>query len=1273
MGRREKTAQAQEATDVEVADAAAGSGVGPSRGAGGRAYVAAPSNPEDVAGEAESPEVPAGARAMNAICSLLDEKHMRLQDLFRHPSYNPSYTESVGHEAMNAKTICGVLRNAGLELPLPEVKQMLDCLDTDFSGTLDIREFEVALRNHRRGNVDWQALAEQAAQNKKEKKPVNIEHIHRLSDNHKAKLESLKAKRERLEQEEAEKIRLAKAENRLGSRKDLTERDFDPVRSTERLYLQHVELEQRKRQRQQELECQEQKRIDEAVAKIRGRRSSSTPALREVDIGSISERLHGHREARERNLQNVRREAEANILALTDTIGQKALARGMIAPERHQALYDEAEQRRDRRENQARKILKAESAQWAENLIGRGREALTPDKMTRIHMLYEERSAREKRRKDMAITRFKQEMTEIQRAAEKARENTAKQLEAVKGKLRDNAPFKTPESSVAEMDTPRRSPHPVGFGSQAPRTWLLGEDNKSSWCIESVGHALNTINMAVASRCNCVPDEGQLAALRDLVEPLKETMQEYRDASGESELQGQGFTALRNMSSRRLFSDGCLLEDPVGWHECCEPDPLVQVQEDFDSLMEVAERAQAALLAKIGPEERSDGITLGRAWPVGAKWNHPRATKKAHFAINAGVKPRDKASVKAFVRYGPSSGEGRYRNLTDLARCALIFVDASLLRAGLEQIIEKFEVIDVRNYYHPSYQNLLGEKYVEVLVVIKCPEPFICEIRLEEMSFMIARERVRPRMEQVANTLADIYHQAGADEAAIKYLVQWTLQRPKENHSVTVFKKHLARRFGSTVVAWRKVLGNGRLAPFGKFREACQLVGQRPRTVEYWQSLDSSKAGCLSLFELDPEATILLIKVYWRICGLATPEQMADPNALFHRLTSRLKLVNPGKVQAHEFRRLLKPLGFSPIESDRIFACLDAHGGDGCIPPATVTPVDIGWLQRLPKLVDFESAMLRNACGMAEMDTLRTLMSTGAAAGGEDRRMRIPAGAGRKSVHGSQVASCIPRASLFARRSVSAPPSQAALAASRLSARQACAGSAAASPRASPRLLPPAPEAEAAGSESPSSSSSAPGSQAPSPRAAPCEADAEPLAPPTAEEAAVPTPRGDRQQSSSPPERAKRATAKSGAAGPMARDGGTGVAPSPPELSVGDTVCVSEQLYDSRRTLVRRGLTGKVVSIESGAQGSILVSFSGTLTPRKILAKDAGSLVVTVSSPISGKASSRLDSTGSTQSDPQREKGGGGIRRKRTFLSDDEGLELAGEDDAFIDDLSETF
>lgn len=34
-------------------------------------------------------------------------------------------------------------------------------------------------------------------------------------------------------------------------------------------------------------------------------------------------------------------------------------------------------------------------------------------------------------------------------------------------------------------------------------------------------------------------------------------------------------------------------------------------------------------------------------------------------------------------------------------------------QAGLEAIIDRFEVVSVRNFYQPSLQNMLGERFVE--------------------------------------------------------------------------------------------------------------------------------------------------------------------------------------------------------------------------------------------------------------------------------------------------------------------------------------------------------------------------------------------------------------------------------------------------------------------------------------------------------------------------------------------------------------------------------
>jgi len=255
---------------------------------------------------------------------------------------------------------------------------------------------------------------------------------------------------------------------------------------------------------------------------------------------------------------------------------------------------------------------------------------------------------------------------------------------------------------------------------------------------------------------------------------------------------------------------------------------------------------------------------------------------------------------------------------------------------------------------------------------------------------------VQPHVEKIQKTMAELYNGNGAWGVAIEYLAQWVLHRPKENHSVTVLKRHVTRRHGSTVAAWRKGLGGGQQCPFLKFRETCQEAGMRPRTVEFFQALDATKAGNFSLFEFDPEATVLLIKYYWRMCGMATEEQLSDPQKLFQRLTKGvLKLNKPGKIESHEFRRVSKLLGFDNFDSDRVFQYLDPHGGEHEA-LATLTPNDIFWIKKIPQMLCLESIMLRDWAAGAEIDALRAMTYNAHA-----RKLRTPAGMRRSSSQSS--------------------------------------------------------------------------------------------------------------------------------------------------------------------------------------------------------------------------------------------------------------------------------
>jgi len=969
--------------------------------------------------EAESTEGPHDAdQTMRAIQKLMDEKRVRITDLFRHPHYNPSYLEK-GDESMAPDEMQTILSKAGCELPLKDVRHMIDCLDYDGSGTLEIPEFEAAMRKFRRGELKWIEPKPRA-----EKRHVNMDYINQLHTLHSERQAKRADMAKRLEAREQEEIEMEKDELRIGSRKDLEEGDFDPISCTKRLYEERKDLELKRIALEHKHEAMEKQKLDSA--RLRPVRSASDPALLERNKGfqNIGERLHAMKAVKESQMSAVRQQVEARMLTECDRISYDVFARGGVIGDRHEQLFAEANDRRQRREKQHWKNLEAEQAYHAELYAHPVRQALVD--LSRIEELHKEHEIRRKKKENSINDKVVNDRKAIEEAAKRAKLTSTK---GVTGKALQQVPFqRLPEHAAIREQVMNRIEAPKGFGSREPRKELLG-NIEPQWCMESVDHALNAVNQTCAARCNCTPEESQLRVIHDLVEPLKAAMTEYRSAYEESQLLGDGASYLKTIPSMRLFANGSLMEEPAGWHNCCEPDPLRQTEDDFDVLMELAEKAQAVLLSEVGPEagDKFCAEKLGRQWPKGAKWNHPRATKKAQFAYNPGVKPRDVALAKAFVRYGPSERENRFRHLLDLARCTLVFSDATMMRAGLEQIIDRFEVIDVRNWYNPSYQNLLGEKYIEVLVVVQCPEPFICEIRLEEMHFFVAHEKVRPHLEQISKAMAELYHGNGADPLAISYLARWVLHRPKEPHSVTVYKKHLSRRFGSTVVAWRKSMGGGNQANFLKFRQACQDIGERHRCCEYWQAFDATRSGNISLFELDPDACVLLIKIYWRICGLASAEQLDDPEKLFSRLTCKsvVHLARPGRLEAHEWRRVMKVLGFDASEADRAFKYLDLHGGEAHQPPATILPTDIAWLRRLPQLISIECVMMKDSSSSSEMDSLRSLTYAGRTQAITDpRRMRIPAMCSQRlSTRGSLTARGSISARASSRGSLTARPS----------------------------------------------------------------------------------------------------------------------------------------------------------------------------------------------------------------------------------------------------------
>lgn len=528
---------------------------------------------------------------------------------------------------------------------------------------------------------------------------------------------------------------------------------------------------------------------------------------------------------------------------------------------------------------------------------------------------------------------------------------------------------------------PQQPSKGVAFGSKEDQREGAAP-SKDVTRMPTVEHVMQIVNGALASRCGRQHEDAEMMEeirRMKLGIPTDEILRIYRLAKTESYREARVPERLQNRESQRLFNDGQLISFSEGWHRCVEPDVIRQVQENFDAILDSAVEAQAALLAQIGPEdpERHDRATLDRMWPSGGRWTHPHASSKALFAFNPGPKARKDANAKAFVRYGPAEGPRRYRNLVDLARVSLVYSDAAMLNAALDDILKRFEVCQIRNFYHPQMQTLLGDRYVEVLVIItdRLEVPHVCEIRLEELSFFDAREKAWQHLKSVQKGFSEIYGRTGRDKASIEYLVKHVLYSPKSDHRLKIFRRHLAQKWGCVVNVWRKMLGpREQLVGFRKFRDVCCQQGQRESTARFWQELDSGFAGNVSLFELDPDTVILLVKLFARLLIIIqSRREDITAEVLFAHLTHNLpKLHHPDRLEVREFRHSLRALGFSNVEADRLFKSLDQGGSAKKEAVMHITSKEVGWLAKLPLLVDVDAVMLTTAMSSDMIQTRAT-------------------------------------------------------------------------------------------------------------------------------------------------------------------------------------------------------------------------------------------------------------------------------------------------------------
>lgn len=745
---------------------------------------------------------------------------------------------------------------------------------------------------------------------------------------HKKKMEKLQAQRDREAEEETLRMRKEHGRNMSvtsshNRRARITQNNV--IDTAQRLFDEHKSMQQRLEQKRQDHEARELERIANNKMMNLPTRSASEPGL--VTAREAGDRLHSDAERREL-WRTQAKDAQAKDELTMVRVGVKSSGTHMT---RCNDLHREATQRQEKLEKKRLKKEKEDQENIAKGAVACGDGKRAPNQ-TRLELLYKEG----KERSDKFAK---------QHAEAKQREHKEISENQVAPKLNKGA-------VAARRPPPWKDPkYPFNLKKDEPPKEV---EKAKAQMKTHADYGMVAIQAAIALRSGYTSFNIPPSVYKSLAAKLKSTIKIYKDALHHVQ-QDSGFAALKARSSQRLFQEH-LLPEVEGWAHRLEPDPIRQVEDDLDALLSSAAKAQAILKQDVAPNMQ---------WAVGGMQHKATGVPTALWALDPGVKTYESAETKALVMFGPSEGDARHRHLTDLSRLLLVFPSCDMLHNGLEQILKRFEVVDVRNHF--GNPGRLGCRYVEVLVVVIVKDgreqvPHVCELRLELLQIYNATCRSARIMVEFYKELRRVYLQAHMDGDGLEKITRQVLDKPPEGHRLRKFRCHLGRRYGSTVCAWRKAFGGQRLLNFQRFREVCYGLHCGEHVTELWQGLDPNRGGCISLWELDPDAVSLLTKLRTRMLGALVHRTNEDPEAIdattiFNRLTSFSRPVTEGCLEQHEFRLVSRPFGLTQQEADRAFTCLDHHPGSHHAPPAKIDVTDIKWLKSLISLVDTASVL----------------------------------------------------------------------------------------------------------------------------------------------------------------------------------------------------------------------------------------------------------------------------------------------------------------------------
>jgi Ca2+-binding EF-hand superfamily protein len=858
------------------------------------------------------------------------------------------------------RTVCKLTRD---QMGDAELQTLFQVMDTSGAGSIGVAEFKDFL-------MEAPATEEPPSPKCLPKPKSRLDQMYAEHAMKKAKIEVKKKRKDAEEQAKLDQGR--KSERRISTERALN--------TAERLYNNAFAMESRLQEKRVQYDENQKAAVERRMLKNRPTHQKMKGSL--GDAAKAGNRLH--RDAERRDRDRALRVEESFM------VEQEYFANFQPAPfrtRRHLDLYTEAECRRERADTRRAQSEQDEFDKLRDVSMLRGEDReYNPD---RIHELYAEHAEKQKKLATLLAEKQMQEAASANELAPQSKRNVVDHSRRKRPSIIDDP--RSPRSVFSATRRQRDGEEQNQLRHERELAKKLAKQQRlpiastdvtkpSRHLVTGADHLVNTIIQTVQQRLGFNSNTEQIwcADNRPLANEMHEIVEIVREAQKNCEA-SDGYTALCNRSSERLYKEH-LVPDHEGWVRNVEPDRISQVEEFPDDLLRSAQKAQAELRFLIA----------GGEWIHGAVKSHPAGCPVALFVYDNGVKTPASARAKAVVRQGPSEGmNGCFKHLLDLSRLLLVFSSCDLLQSGLDQIIRRFEVVDVRNYF--SRPGRLGIRFVEVLVVVQVnrgtadePDmiPHICELRLEELYFHKAQEAIAPALRKWYSAYHNLYDRPVRDPACLSVLAHAVMFKPPVPHDVRVFKIQLAKRYGSTTSCWRNEFGSSRRLDFKKFLSLCKRMNCGERATEFWQGLDPHLGGAISLYDFDPEAVSLLIHLRQRLLGLADTGPSsdkgptADPEAIFSRLSFLIRPITVGKLEPQEWRKCVSSIGLTLEEGDKSFRYLDMYHRS----PQTIAVSDLAWLLNLHKLIDIEAVHMQSTVAPSNSEALRHITWSSASA-----------------------------------------------------------------------------------------------------------------------------------------------------------------------------------------------------------------------------------------------------------------------------------------------------